>query len=160
MQIGFRIFLVISILSLTSTAMAGGQATPKDVYNLVTKAYGVVEALKAEALPAFNDPKGEFIYKDTYVYVLECPAYMAAHPYAIDKLRGKDLRDEYPFQKTLCDGGNDPQGQWVEYRWPKPGESEPSRKISFVIRVQGTRYTVAAGIYDENTSIEELNKGK
>jgi cytochrome c len=43
------------------------KATPKDVYDIVLKAYEVVKALGDEALPAFNDPKGEFLYKDTYV---------------------------------------------------------------------------------------------
>ena len=154
------VLVAISVLLMGSTAMAGEKAAPKDVYDLVIKAYDVVAALKEDSLVAFNDPKGEFIYKDTYVFVMQCPEYVVAHPYAIDKLEGKDLREKFPFQITLCDGGKNPQGTWVEYKWPKPGSKEPSRKISFVIGVKDTPYTIAAGIYDDNTSITELNQGK
>ena len=157
---GLMLCIVIGMCCLGSTALAGEKATANDVYDLVTKAYPVVETLKEESLVAFNNPKGEFIYKDTYVYVMQCPEYVVAHPYAIDKLKGKDLREKYPFQITLCEGGQNPQGTWVEYSWPKPGSQEPARKIAFVISVKGTPYTIAAGIYDETTSIEELNKGR
>jgi cytochrome c len=154
------IFIIISVLFMGSMAMADDKATAKDVYDLVIKAYDVVKALKDESLVAFNDPKGEFIYKDTYVYVMQCPEYVVAHPYAYDKLKGKDLRKIYPFQNTLCEGGKSAQGTWVEYNWPKPGSKESSRKISFVIGVEGTPYTIAAGIYNDDLSIAELMREK
>jgi len=150
--------LVIIGLFAGSTVWAQDKATPKDVYDLVLKAYEVVQSLSDEALPAFNDPKGEFVYKDTYVFVQQCPKYVVAHPFALDKLKGKDLREKFPFQTTLCEGGKNPNGNWVEYQWPKPGSKELSRKISFVIQVVDTPYTVAAGIYNEEVSIEELQK--
>lgn len=155
----FKILLCCCVLLfLSSVASAGDKATPQDVYNIVIKAYKVIETLKEEALPEFNNPKGEFVYKDTYVFVLECPKYMAAHPFAIDKLRGKDLTQKYPFQKTLCDGGESLDGNWVEYNWPKPGTTEEARKISFVIRVKGTPYTIVAGIYNDDITLEELQR--
>ena len=130
---GFKLFLIFWVLVSGSPAFAEEKATPKDVYRLVVDAYEVVKALKDEALPAFNNPKGEFVYRDTYVFVMKCPEYIAAHPFAIDKLKDRDLRKDYPFQTTLCEGGENPFGTWVEYYWPKPGSSEPSRKISFSI---------------------------
>jgi len=152
------IFILISVFGMSAMALAEDKATAKDVYDLVIKAYEVVNVLKEESLVAFNDPKGEFIYKDTYVYVMQCPEYVVAHPYALDKLKGKDLTKIYPFQNTLCEGGKSTQGTWVEYAWPKPGSQEPSRKISFVISVKDTPYTIAAGIYNDDISIEELNR--
>ena len=38
---------------------------------------------------------------------------------------------------------------WIQYRWPKPGKSEPSKKISYVRKVkvgEGVLY-VGASIY-------------
>lgn len=155
----FKVTVWLSVLFLfAGTLHASEKATPQDVYNLVIKAYTVVEALKDEALPELNNPKGEFVYKDTYVFVLQCPEYVVAHPFAIDKLRGKDLSKVYAFQNTLCEGGESPDGNWIEYNWPKPGTKEPARKISFVIRVKGTPYTVAAGIFNEDITLEELKK--
>lgn len=133
------------------------KATPQDVYNLVLKAYEVVNALGEESFPAFNDPKGEFVYKDTYVFVQRCPSEMMAHPFAMDKLKGVDL-NKFPFNATLCETSNLPGGGWMEYEWPKPGETTPSRKVSFAIKVEGTPYSVVAGIYNDTDKIEDLNK--
>jgi cytochrome c len=134
------------------------KATPKDVYDIVLKAYEVVKALGDEALPAFNDPKGEFLYKDTYVYVMRCPSEMAAHPYAMKALKGVDLDKAYSFTALMCNAGEQPSGGWVEYEWPKPGEKVPSRKVGFSIKVEGTPYTVSAGIYNDTDKVQELNK--
>ena len=52
----------------------------------------------------------------------------------------------------------DPNGVWVEYWWEKLGEEKPARKISFMVQVPGQPFQVTAGIYDDSTSVEELNK--
>ena len=147
------------VLFAFSSVQAGDEhATTQDVYDLVLKAYEVIKALGDEALPAFNDPKGEFVYKDTYVIVERCPHEMAAHPFAMDKLKGVDIDKALSFNRSLCEAGENPGGSWAEYSWPKPGETEPSRKISYVVRVDGTPYTVMAGIYSDTAKVEDLNK--
>ena len=140
-----------------STTYAEDKAAPEDVYNLVLKAYEVVRALGEESFPEFNNPQGEFVYKDTYVLIEQCPSQMVAHPYALDTLKDVDLNAAFDWNKKLCDAGEQPGGGWVEYPWPKPGETEPSRKISFSIRVEGTPYTVMAGIYSDTANVDELN---
>jgi cytochrome c len=45
----------------------------------------------------------------------------------------------------------------VEYQWPKPGETMPSRKVGFIISVEGMPYAVVASIYDDDLSVDELN---
>jgi cytochrome c len=135
-----------------------GKATPEDVYNLVLKAYDVVSTLGDEALPAFNDPRGEFIYKDTYAYIERCPHEMAAHPFAMEKLKGLDLDKAFAFNARLCKAGQQSGGGWEAYDWPKPGETKPSRKVAYGIKVEGTPYTIFAGIYSDTAKIENLNK--
>ncbi len=152
------VMVVCFSMIFSSAAWAeGDKATPQDVYDLVLKAHSVISNLGKEGLVAFNDPKGEFVYKDTYVFVHECPKYVVAHPFALDKLKGKDLSNKYPHQKTLCEAAKNPQGKWVEYQWPKPGETKPSRKVGFIIAVEGTPYQVAASIYSDDISVDELN---
>jgi len=51
-----------------------------------------------------------------------------------------------------------PYGVWIEYWWPKPGEKEGSRKLSYLLSAKGTPYVVCAGIYDDQPSIAELSK--
>ena len=133
--------------SILPASADNDKATPQDVYDIVLKAYEVVKALGEESFPAFNDPKGEFVYKDTYVFVQHCPNQMMAHPFALDKLKGVDL-SIFPFNETICETA----------RRPKPGEKEPSRKVSFAINVEGTPYTVAAGIYNNTDTVADLNK--
>lgn len=155
-----KLFL-IALLVLCSFSLVGAdssdKATTQDVYDLVLKAYDVVKNLGDKSLEAFNDPKGEFVFKDTYVYVMKCPSEMAAHPFAMDQLKGTDL-NKFPHNASICEAAKNPSGGWIEYMWPKPGEKEPSRKVSFAIKVEGTSYQVVAGIYNDTDKIEDLNK--
>jgi cytochrome c len=138
-------------------ALALESATPAEVYDLTLKAYGVIENLGQEALPAFNDPKGEFVYKDTYVVVCTCPGTTVTHPYAIEKLKDIDMRANHPWFTRLCEAAKSPNGQWVEYLFPKPGEKDPSRKLSFAINVKDTPYMLVSGIYSDTESVAALN---
>lgn len=151
------IIVLLVLFSILSVHADSNKATPRDVYELVLNAYEVVKAFGDEALDAFNDPKGEFVYKDTYVYVLKCPSEIAAHPFAMDKLKGVDL-NTYSHTAPCCEAASKPHGGWVEYMWPKPGEEKPSRKIVFAIGVEGTPYQLFAGIYNETDTVEELDK--
>lgn len=153
------LFIIFAVLFAFSHVQADdGKATPQDVYNLVLKAYEVVKALGEESFPAFNDPKGEFIYKDTYAYIERCPSEMVAHPFALEKLKGIDLDKSFEFNSRLCKAGEQPGGAWEQYNWPKPGDTEPSRKVAYAIKVEGTPYTIFAGIYSDTAKIEALNK--
>ena len=153
------LFLTFMLLFSFSPSNAGpSKATPEDVYNLVLKAYEVIESLGEESFPAFNDPKGEFVYKDTYVYVQRCPSEMMAHPFALDKLKGIDLDKSYDFTSKLCKTAEQAGGSWNEYYWPKPGETKTSRKVTYGIKVEGTPYTIFAGIYSDTADIENLNR--
>ncbi|MCB2184981.1 MAG: cache domain-containing protein [Deltaproteobacteria bacterium] len=57
----------------------------------------------------------------------------------------------------MCDGAKDPKGRWVEYMWPRKKGEQPSRKIAFIIQVPGQPYQVAAGIYNDTITLDELN---
>jgi hypothetical protein len=152
------VMLFVILLSFSQIQADDGKASSKDVYEIVIKAYEVVKALGDKSFPAFNDSNGEFVYKDTYVYIMRCPSEMVAHPFAMKALKGVDLDKANPFTASICSAARQPSGGWVEYHWPKPGEKEPSRKISYTINVEGTPYTVVAGIYNDTETVENLNK--
>lgn len=90
---------------------------------------------------------------------------MVAHPIRPD-LVGRPLmqiRDanNKPIFKELCAAGNKPNGGWVEYVWPKPGEGGVSRKISYAHSANVSfefGVQAAAGIYNDDVSVEELTK--
>lgn len=119
---------------------------------------------KGEAgLAEFNDPKGPWIYKDTYVFVTDCAKdVMVGHPMSSflgAKVSGiMDKKDgTYPVGTNFCEAAKNPNGGWVEYYRNKLGSEEPVRKISYMLKVPGQPYEVGAGIYDEEKSLDELN---
>ena len=46
----------------------------------------------------------------------------------------------------------------MEYNFPKPGETQATRKVSYVLAAEGTPYLVSAGIYDQNAKIDDLER--
>jgi len=103
------------------------------------------------------------VWKDSYIFVFNCPSgTIAAHPIRHD-LVGKDARSlkgarGTEFFPKLCEATTNASGVWVEYWWPKPGEIQASRKVSYALKAGNTPYVVGAGIYDDKTSIADLEK--
>ena len=141
------------------------KASPEEVYDMVLKAAQMIEQLGPEGIDALTNTK-EFIWKDSYVWAVNCSEKkLVAHPNK--KLLGSDLSkiyDKNPDESKrklhnleMCAGATNPDGIWVEYWWEKLGEKKASRKISFMIQVPGQPYQVTAGIYNDTTTIEDLN---
>lgn len=151
--VGVCVFLFSGI-----TFAEGGNATTEEVYNLVIQAHEVVKELDQESFSAFNDPKGEFVLKDTYVVVIQCPSLTVTHPF-VENARGMDMA-KVPWFPAMCEAAKDPNGKWIEMSWPKPGEETPSRKLTFVLAVEGTPYQLAAGIYSDKESVDDLNNSR
>ena len=165
-----RIYILAVIMLnvfVAANVLAEERATAKEVYAKVLDAASVLEGLGEKGLAAFNVPEGEFTWKDTYVQVYNCEArQVVGHPNPKNLTfppdvwwNTKDKKGNYLCQ-DLCEASKSPYGGWVEYWWPKRGETEPSRKITFIIQVPDTPYQVSAGIYDDKLTIEELNKIK
>ena len=153
------VLVAISVLLMSSTAMAGEKAAPKDVYDLVIKAYDVVAALKEDSLLLQRSKRR--IHLQGHLCVRDAVPGVCGGPSVCHRqTRGQRPERKISISDHPLRRGQKPSGTWVEYKWPKPGSKEPSRKISFVIGVKDTPYTIAAGIYDDNTSITELNQGK
>ncbi|MGC8604422.1 MAG: cache domain-containing protein [Desulfomonilaceae bacterium] len=105
-----------------------------------------------EAIKEIGDPKGPFVWKDSYVFLMNLDGKMLAHPMQpeLTKLPHclliTDPTDKALFvsfvnlAKTVGHG-------WVEYMWPRPGHKSPSKKITYIYRVPGTDLFVGAGIY-------------
>ncbi|HEV8524688.1 MAG TPA: cache domain-containing protein [Terriglobales bacterium] len=160
--------VAILVFALSSLAVGQEKATPQEIVNKVQQAASTL-AKSAEAKPGeasltqFNQKDSPWVWKDSYIFVLDCskPA-LAAHPIK-PELIGKDvttMKDTKgnAFFGQLCDATKKPSGVWVEYWWPKPGATEGSRKISYALKAGNTPFVVGAGIYDDNISIQQLEK--
>ena len=143
-------------------ATAQDQASPQEIAGKVHEAASVLAKSGEAGLADFDKKPGPWGWKDTYVFVVDCAkGVMAAHPKA--DLIGKPLSSlkdvkGNPAFELLCAATQNPNGVWVEYWIPKPGEKEGSRKVSYGLAVAGTSYVVGAGIFDAQTPIAQLEK--
>ena len=104
------------------------------------------------AIQTIGDKTGPFVWKDTYVFLMDLDGKMLAHPIKpqlTEKdslLQVKDTDGKPLFVEFVKVAGAQGNG-WVDYMWPKPGQDAPAAKSSYILRVSGTPYLVGAGIY-------------
>jgi len=121
----------------------------------VNDATALIRTMGRDAFPILKNKASEFVYKDTYVFVLDASYNMLVHP-ASPELEGKNLRDMKDaagkflfreFMQVVQERGSG----WVDYLWPKPGTAKPEPKTSFVSKVvvKGEAFVVGTGIYPE-----------
>jgi len=154
--------VVLLNAALCTVAVGQDKATAQDVVAKVREAASTLS--KTGDLAPFNQKQSPWVWKDTYIFVLDCDKKLeVAHPMkpelvgtAISSI--KDTKGNNVFPEGLCDAARKPSGVWIEYWWPKPGEKEGSRKLSYNLGANGTPYVVGAGIYDDKATIAELSK--
>lgn len=161
-----RVLLSLAALvaSFAPAGAAEDRATAQEVIAKVRQA--AAELSKSHNVIQFNARTGPWVWKDTYIFVIDCDRKVnAAHPLRQD-IRGipmgvvKDARGNslYPDPQAFCDAARKPAGVWNEYWWVKSGETQGSRKISYHLGAEGTPYVVAAGIYDDKLTVAQLTK--
>jgi predicted small secreted protein len=144
------------------------RATPEEVIQRVRQAARDIAGSGEAGLATFRAANATSVWKDSYTFVLSCEggtAVTAAHPVRPD-LDGRPVAEVLTFgprpgeqmAADWCAAGRRPQGGWVEYEFPKPGETRPSRKVSYLLAAEGTPYVVGAGLYDESAKVEDLDK--
>jgi cytochrome c len=165
-----RIFalVVVALFSIALSTVAVGQdhATAQEVIAKVREAASTLS--KTGNVAQFNEKQGPWVWKDTYIFIQDCDKkVMAAHPIKPEMI-GQDItsvkdaktgKSIYPDSTAYCKMVQDsPSGVWGDYWWPKPGATEPSRKITYHLSAKGTSYIVNAGIYSDTATVKELSK--
>jgi hypothetical protein len=156
------VVLAVALLVVALPNVAVGQATAREVVAKVRRAASTLST-KGDLAP-FNQKQGPWVWKDTYIFVVDCDKkVIAAHPIkpeliGQDYASLKDTKGKNFFPEGWCDAAKKPSGIWIEYSWPKPGEKEGSRKLTYGLSAKGTPYAVGAGIYDDKATIAELSK--
>jgi len=154
---------IVLVLSLAGFAVAQEKASAPEIVKNVQAAANELSKSGEAGLADFNKKQPPWVWKDTYIFVLDCTkGVMAAHPIK-PELVGKDvmpIKDPKgnAFFIQLCGAAKAASGLWVEYWWPKPGEAAGSRKVSYALKAAGTPYVVSAGIYDDKATIADLEK--
>ena len=123
------------------------------VIDAVQTAVAEIERDGEAAYARFRDPTGPFIAKDAYLFVLDPDGVELVNP-AFPNLEGRnlagwrDVNGRQPIREMLDVAAKTGSG-WIDYMWPKPGESVPTRKSAYVARATfaGKAVVVGCGVY-------------
>ena len=144
--------LVLCMSLFVADFSTAGEATPQEIVQKVEEAATLIEEKGEAAFPVIRDPKGPFVWKDSYIFVYSLDGTIVAHlnPQLEQKnLIGiKDIKGNMFAAEFVAIAKSESGRGWSEYWWPKPGEKEASQKVSYIMKVQGKDFLVGAGVYD------------
>jgi cytochrome c len=155
-----RALLIWPVLLVLGTAIpAFAKRSPPPVHQaaeieaLVNRAAEMLEEQGTRAFDAFRRKGSSWRYGDVYLFVVDLRGivlFNAAHP----NREGRDLlherdADGKQFHRDFVEVVNRSGSGWVDYMFPKPGQSAPSVKWSYVCatRVDGVEALIGAGVY-------------
>lgn len=132
--------------ALASTAFAGDFGTADEAKAMLNKAAAAVKADKAKALAEFTKGEGGFKDRDLYPFCGGPDGLFTAHPTLAGKSL-KELKDKTgkPLGEEIYATAKEGQVGEVAYMWPRPGQTDPVQKVSFVTKVGDQ--TCAVGYY-------------
>jgi signal transduction histidine kinase len=133
------IFGLAAVAAVSSAALAQAQfGTAPEAKAMLDKAVAAVKADKAKAIAAFKAGADGFKDRDLYPFCFNMgDGVTVAAPASV---LGKDVRTlKDPTGKTfgedLYKAAVEGKVTEVNYMFPRPGQTEPSAKISFVTKV-------------------------
>lgn len=126
---------------------------PSFVVDAVAAAVADVERDGEAAFTRLRDPAGPYLVRDSYVFVADMHGVELVNP-AFPTLEGRDLtgvtdaagryvvREMLELVRTRGEG-------WIDYLWPRPGESLVTRKTAYVrgATMQGRPVIVGCALY-------------
>jgi signal transduction histidine kinase len=123
------------------------------VVDAVATAVAEVEQNGEAAFSRLRDATGPFIAKDAYVFVLDADGTQLVNP-AFPNLEGRSLVDwkdvlGKPLIREMLEVARTSGSGWVNYMWPKPGESVSTEKSTYVslARFGSKTVIVGSGVY-------------
>lgn len=151
----FLVILLQACLLLPVMVQAEEDATRQEIIEMCKKAEQLVLANKEAGIAEIAKADGQFVWKNTYVFLMDFDGNMLAHP-TIPQLMEKgpllDLEDknkENPKKIIVefIDIAKTNGSGWMWYIWPKPNSRETADKFTYIHRVGFTNLFVGAGIY-------------
>ena len=150
-----NIFLILFVV-LFSIQSFSAEPKPsektKELQLLVDNAASQIASKGKDFFPELRKKDGDWWNGATYVFVDGMDGVVLVHP-PDPSIEGQNLLKD-PASKKVAEvliAKAKKGGGWVEYMWPKPGDSTPSRKISYVRRVKmpdGVTVIVGSGMYE------------
>jgi hypothetical protein len=144
------------------------RATPQEVIQKVQQAAQELAKSGEAGLATFASTNTTSVWKDSYTFVLSCEggtAVAIANPVRPEPM-GTPMARILTFgpksgeqmAADWCTAGRQPHGGWVEYNLPEPGQTQATRKVSYLLAAHGTPYVIGAGLHDEKAKVEDLDR--
>lgn len=136
------------------------------VVDMVRNAAAIVEREGEKSFEFFSDVTSPFIAKDAYVFVIDPNGVELVNP-AFPNLQGRniiDVKDTNGKQlvREMLNVVRTAGSGWVDYMWPKPGDSISTQKSTYVSRAKfGKEWVVVGcGVYlaDAPKTISTIKK--
>jgi cytochrome c len=150
---------VLAGLMLPSTAKSQEAPPPsekaKQIEDLVNRAAALVDQHGRAAFDEFRKRDSQWWFGNTYLFAYDDHLNVLLNP-AFPKREGTNLHGEKDangkmmhdeFLKTVQTSG----AGWVDYMFPKPGQTQPSHKWSYVkgFKADGMSGLIGAGFFPE-----------
>ena len=125
----------------------------KFIIDVVDEAAALIEKEGPAAFDLLRDKTGPFVFLDTYIFV-DTPEGVEVVNGGFPSVEGKNILDfrdangKYLTRECIDMALKNGTG-WVDYFWPKPGEAKPSKKHTYVKKVEygDETFIVACGAY-------------
>jgi len=156
-----KVLVCTALVTMAIASPISSQQSPptseqaKRIEAMVNKAAALVESQGKAAFSEFRKRNSEWWFGNTYLFaydkdmnVLLNPAFPEREGTNVHGQKddnGKLFHDE--FMKVVQSKGSG----WVDYMFPKPGQTKSSQKWSYVkaVKIDGTPGLIGAGFYPE-----------
>lgn len=147
------------LINLAMADLATAQQAPpasdkaRQIETLVNKAAALIDSKGKAAFPEFRVKDSEWFHGDTYLFVYDLksdvllnPAFPAREG---TKVTGQKDANGKLFHDAMIRTAETKGSGWVDYMFPKPGQTQPSQKWAYVkaVKVDGVPGLVASGFY-------------
>lgn len=150
------------MLALSSLATAADRATPREARALFDQAVKYLQTNGEEkAWAAFSDPKGPFVKKDLYVYVIDRQGTYVANGAAPDSLVGLKVLDTVDaagkplFREMIAVTEKQPEAR-IRYVWLNRKSNKVQPKVAWVHRERD--HILGVGYYAPRSTSEDAQK--
>ncbi len=136
-KLGCVLAVALSVMAVATLVAAQAQfGTAAEAKAMLEKAVAAVKADKAKALAMFAKGEGGFKDRDLYPFCGGPDGNFTAHPTLTGKSL-KELNDKAgkALGAEMYKVAQEGKVSEVSYMWPRPGQTEPVQKVSYVTKV-------------------------
>ena len=157
---GNALLLGIMLMAMAASPAFPQQAPPpsemsKHIEALVDSAAALIDTEGKAAFADFRKKDSVWFHGNTYLFVYDLNANVLLNP-AFPQREGTNVNGQKdangkPFHNAMIEVAKTKGSGWVDYMFPKPGQTVPSQKWTYVkkVTVDGVPGLVASGFYPE-----------